>query len=94
MSRVYNFSAGPAVLPEEVLQEAADEMLDYRGCGMSVMEMSHRSGTYQKIIDEAEADLRQLMVLGIFCHYHRHPATLEIKRNLIDFLPTTDQRAR
>ena len=61
MSRVYNFSAGPAVLPEEVLQEAADEMLDYRGCGMSVMEMSHRSGTYQKIIDEAEADLRQLM---------------------------------
>ena len=43
MSRVYNFSAGPAVLPEEVLQEAADEMLDYRGCGMSVMEMSHRS---------------------------------------------------
>ncbi len=61
MSRVNNFSAGPAVLPEEVLQEAADEMLDYRGCGMSVMEMSHRSGTYQKIIDEAEADLRQLM---------------------------------
>ena len=61
MSRVYNFSAGPAVLPEEVLQEAADEMLDYRGCGMSVMEMSHRSGIYQKIIDEAEADLRQLM---------------------------------
>ena len=42
MSRVYNFSAGPAVLPEEVLQEAADEMLDYRGCGMSVMEMSHQ----------------------------------------------------
>ena len=43
MSRVYNFSAGPGVLPEEVLREAADEMLDYRGCGMSVMEMSHRS---------------------------------------------------
>ena len=43
MSRVYNFSAGPAVLPESVLKEAADEMLDYRGCGMSVMEMSHRS---------------------------------------------------
>ena len=50
MSRVYNFSAGPAVLPEEVLQEAADEMLDYRGCGMSVMEMSHRSKTFAQII--------------------------------------------
>ncbi|MDO5544545.1 MAG: 3-phosphoserine/phosphohydroxythreonine transaminase [Eubacteriales bacterium] len=61
MSRVYNFSAGPAVLPESVLQEAADEMLDYRGAGMSVMEMSHRSKAYQTIIDEAEADLRTLM---------------------------------
>ena len=61
MSRVYNFSAGPAVLPEEVLQEVAAEMLDYQGTGMSVMEMSHRSKPYQKIIDEAEADLRELM---------------------------------
>ncbi len=61
MSRVYNFSAGPAVLPEEVLKEAADEMMDYRGTGMSVMEMSHRSKAYQAIIDEAEADLRELM---------------------------------
>ena len=61
MSRVYNFSAGPAVLPEEVLKEAADEMLDYKGCGMSVMEMSHRSKVYDTIIKEAEADLRQLM---------------------------------
>ena len=61
MSRVYNFSAGPAVLPESVLQEAAAEMMDYRGTGMSVMEMSHRSKTYQTIIDEAEADLRSLM---------------------------------
>lgn len=61
MSRVYNFSAGPAVLPEEVLQEAADEMMDYRGSGMSVMEMSHRSKTYDDIIKEAEADLRELM---------------------------------
>ena len=61
MSRVYNFSAGPAVLPESVLQEAAAEMLDYRGTGMSVMEMSHRSKAYQTIIEEAEADLRQLM---------------------------------
>jgi phosphoserine aminotransferase len=61
VARVYNFSAGPAVLPEEVLKEAAEEMMDYRGCGMSVMEMSHRSKTYQTIIDEAEADLRDLI---------------------------------
>ena len=61
MARVYNFSAGPAVLPESVLKEAAEEMLDYRGTGMSVMEMSHRSKTYQNIIDTAEADLRELM---------------------------------
>jgi len=61
MARVYNFSAGPAVLPEAVLQEAAAEMMDYRGTGMSVMEMSHRSKAYQQIIDEAEADLRTLM---------------------------------
>lgn len=61
MSRVYNFSAGPAVLPEEVLREVADEMLDYNGTGMSVMEMSHRSKAYQQIIDEAEQDLRDLM---------------------------------
>ena len=61
MGRVYNFSAGPAVLPEEVLKEAADEMLDYKGCGMSVMEMSHRSKVYDNIIKEAEQDLRDLM---------------------------------
>ncbi len=61
MSRVYNFSAGPAVLPEEVLREAAEEMLDYKGSGMSVMEMSHRSKVYDGIIKEAEADLRELM---------------------------------
>ena len=61
MSRVYNFSAGPATLPEEVLQEAAQEMLDYKGTGMSVMEMSHRSKAFQSIIDTAEADLRELL---------------------------------
>lgn len=61
MSRVYNFSAGPAVLPEEVLKEVADEMLDYNGTGMSVMEMSHRSAAFQEIIDTAEKDLRELM---------------------------------
>ena len=61
MSRVYNFSAGPAVLPEEVLKEAAAEMLDYRGTGMSVMEMSHRSKAYDDIIKTAESDLRDLL---------------------------------
>ena len=61
MGRVYNFSAGPAVLPEEVLKEAAEEMLDYKGSGMSVMEMSHRSKVYDDIIKTAEADLRELM---------------------------------
>ena len=61
MHRVYNFSAGPAVLPEEVLREAADEMLDYQGTGMSVMEMSHRSAAFDEIIKTAEQDLRDLM---------------------------------
>jgi phosphoserine aminotransferase len=61
VGRIYNFSAGPAVLPEEVLKEAAEEMLDYKGTGMSVMEMSHRSKAYETIIQEAEQDLRDLM---------------------------------
>ena len=61
MGRVYNFSAGPAVLPEEVLEEAAAEMMDYQGSGMSVMEMSHRSAAFKGIIESAEQDLRDLM---------------------------------
>ena len=61
MARVYNFSAGPSMLPVEVLQEAADEMLDYNGTGMSVMEMSHRSKAFEEIIESAEQDLRDLM---------------------------------
>lgn len=61
MSRVYNFSAGPSCLPEEVLRQAAGEMTDYKGTGMSVMEMSHRSKPYQAIIDETEALARELM---------------------------------
>lgn len=68
MGRVFNFSAGPAVLPEEVLREAADEMLDYQGTGMSVMEMSHRSAAFKSIIETAEADLRELM--NIPDNYH------------------------
>ena len=63
MARVHNFSAGPAALPLPVLTEIADEMLDYRGCGMSVLEMSHRSPMYQQIIDDAEATLRRLLVI-------------------------------
>ena len=65
VSRVYNFSAGPAVLPEEVLQEAAAEMMDYKGSGMSVMEMSHRSKWFDDIIKDAEKDLPQ-------CHDPEH----------------------
>ena len=61
MGRVYNFSAGPACLPEEVLQTAANEMLDYHGTGMSVMEMSHRSKAYDSIIKTAEQDIRDLL---------------------------------
>jgi phosphoserine aminotransferase len=68
MARVYNFSAGPAILPEPVLKKAAEEMLDYRGTGMSVMEMSHRSAAYAEIIDEARQLLRKLM--GIPANYH------------------------
>lgn len=63
MARVYNFSAGPAVLPEEVLKQAASEMLDYQGTGMSVMEMSHRSAAFKGIIETAEADIRELMAI-------------------------------
>ncbi len=61
MNRVYNFAAGPATMPQEALETAAREMLDYNGSGMSVMEMSHRSKVYQEIFDDAEAVLRRLM---------------------------------
>ena len=61
MGRVYNFSAGPAVLPEEVLRSAAEEMLDYKGTGMSVMEMSHRSKAFEEIMEHAESTLRDLL---------------------------------
>lgn len=79
-NRTYNFSAGPATMPEEVLEEIRDEMMNYKGSGMCVMEMSHRSKVYQQIIDEAEQDLRDLM--GIPDNYkvlhsgRRYPAVL------------------
>jgi phosphoserine aminotransferase len=67
MSRIFNFSAGPAVLPTEVLTQAQEEMLDWKGCGMSVMEMSHRGKEFMSIAEQAEADLRDLM--GIPANY-------------------------
>ena len=63
MNRVYNFSAGPATLPLEVLERAQAELLDYQGCGMSVMELSHRSATFDNIIVQTEASLRKLMAI-------------------------------
>jgi phosphoserine aminotransferase len=63
MTRAFNFAAGPATIPEEVLRQAADEMLDWHGTGMSVMEMSHRSADYAPVIGEAEADLRTLLAV-------------------------------
>ena len=98
MSRVYNFSAGPAVLPVEVLKEAQEEMMDYRGCGMSVMEMSHRSSMFQEIIDEAEADLRDLMGIpdnykvlflqgGATLHFATIPMNL-MKNGVADYIIT------
>ena len=63
MTRVFNFSAGPAALPEEVLRQAADEMLDWQGCGMSVMEMSHRGKEFTRIAEQAFTDLRELLAV-------------------------------
>ena len=76
MSRVYNFSAGPAVLPEEVLKEAADEMLDYKGTGMSVMEMSHRSKAYDNII---KAEINICVFAGIKIGAFKAPAEYFVK---------------
>ena len=67
MERVYNFSAGPSMLPEAVLKKAADQMVNYEGCGMSVMEMSHRSSWFQDIFDSTKAKLKKaLPKVGIF----------------------------
>ena len=63
-NRVYNFSAGPAILPEEVLKQAQKDLFSFPGAGMSVMEMSHRSKEYDKIIKEAEGDLRKLLSIS------------------------------
>ncbi len=88
MSKVYNFSAGPAVLPEEVLKEVAAEMLDYNGTGMSILEMSHRSPEFQAVIDEAEKDLRELMNIPdnykvLFLHGGAHLQFAMVPMNLM-----------
>ena len=99
MSRVYNFSAGPSMLPEKVLKTAAEEMLDYKGSGQSVMEMSHRSKTYQAIFDEAEALLREVMNIpdnykvlflqgGASTQFAMIPLNLMNKSNKADFVIT------
>ena len=63
MTRVYNFSAGPAAIPAEVLQQAQEELLDFRGSGMSVMEMSHRGRIFMEVAAEVEADFRELLAI-------------------------------
>ena len=99
MARVYNFSAGPSILPESVLRRAADEMLDYQGSGQSVMEMSHRSKTYDAIIKECEALLREVMNIpdnykvlflqgGASSQFAMIPLNLMNKNGKADFLIT------
>ena len=98
MARVYNFAAGPATLPEEVLREAAADLLDYKGCGMSVMEMSHRSKQFQQIAHDAEADLRDLLAIpdnykvifsqgGATCEFAMIPMNL-FKNGVADYIVT------
>lgn len=99
MSRVYNFSAGPSMLPEAVLKKAADEMLDYQGSGQSVMEMSHRSKTYQSIIDGCSSLLREVMNIpddyevlflqgGASTQFAMVPLNLAVKSGSADFMVT------
>ena len=99
MARVYNFSAGPAVLPEDVLKKAADEMLDYQGSGMSVMELSHRGKEFIQIIEDAETTLREIMSIpdnykvlflqgGASMQFAMVPLNLMSKNKKADFLHT------
>lgn len=99
MDRVYNFSAGPSMLPEPVLKKAAEEMLNYQGSGMSVMEMSHRSKVYLSIIENAEALLRKLMHIpdnytvlflqgGASQQFAMIPMNLMTKNHKTDFIHT------
>lgn len=99
MSRVYNFSAGPAILPEEVLKIAADQMLEYKTSGQSVMEMSHRSSEFKEIIDSCEASLRDVMNIpdnykvlflqgGASSQFAMVPLNLMTKNKKADFVIT------
>src|SRR6056297_803361 len=99
MARVFNFSAGPAMLPEPVLQQAREEMLDWRSTGMSVMEMSHRGKEFVSIAEEAEADLRELMAIpddyavlflqgGATSQFAMVPLNLLRKRTTADYINT------
>src|SRR3569833_2339890 len=99
MARIYNFSAGPAVLPEEVLSQARDEMLDWRGSGMSVMEMSHRGKEFMSIAEQAEADLRELLAIpsnykvlflqgGASSHLAMVPLNLQHGKKSADYVNT------
>lgn len=99
MERIYNFSAGPAVLPREVLEQARDELVNWQGCGMSVMEMSHRGKEYMGIQAQAEADLRELMGIpasykvlflqgGASCQFAMVPMNLLREKSSADYLNT------
>lgn len=99
MARVYNFSAGPSMLPEAVLRKASEEMLDYKGSGQSVMEMSHRSAVYSEIINDAEALLRKVMNIpdeyhvlflqgGASSQFAMVPLNLMVEKKTADFIHT------
>ena len=99
MARVYNFSAGPSMLPEAVLRKASEEMLDYKGSGQSVMEMSHRSAVYSEIINDAEGLLRKVMNIpeeyhvlflqgGASSQFAMVPLNLMVEKKTADFVHT------
>ncbi|MES9968673.1 MAG: 3-phosphoserine/phosphohydroxythreonine transaminase [Candidatus Thiodiazotropha sp.] len=99
MSRVFNFSAGPAMLPEEVLQQAREEMLDWHGTGMSVMEMSHRGKEFMSIAEQAESDLRELLQIpdnykvmflqgGASSQFSMVPMNLTREKSKVDYINT------
>lgn len=105
MSRVYNFSAGPAAMPEAVLAQAQAEMLDYQGSGMSVMEMSHRSKTFMQIAEQAEADFRELLAIpdnykvlflqgGAHTQFSMIPLNLLAGKTAMDYVDTGDWSAK
>src|SRR6476659_8287122 len=99
MKRVFNFSPGPAALPQEVLEQARDEMLDWHGSGMSVMEMSHRGKQFISIAEQAEADLRELLAIpanykvlflqgGATAQFAAIPMNLATAESTVDYINT------